>query len=261
MSVEDESVIGIDIMDNPDTRKTTIEEFLKRNKVKADNVKAICGDGRFTADESEGFIRMFGGDEGALMAIKGALNRAEINIDTKELVAKYLQAIKEIRGQDAKIGTHTDEKHAKEGRVGCGHMARAMSIHGLHEFLSMEEAAQIHQAVLSTEHEEVVLQGEHQEQNVLRVHGTEWSVNSSDEHSMNFVVDIDRATQFLETIVPMLGIYGLQTQDVLHQFESQMDKTAQQLAAGKNIYDVDFDIQGHPTATFGGVVPHPALQN
>ena len=140
-------------------------------------------------------------------------------------------------------------------------MDKAINVPGLHEFLSNQDAREIHESVLSTPHEEIVLDGKHAAGSVLLVHGSKWSVNSKDDQAQNFVVDVDMTTDFLTTITPMFGIYGLQAGEVVKEFEAQMGQTAKILAEGKNIYDVNFDTQGHPDIRFNSVVPAFELQN
>lgn len=261
MSIEREGMMEVDIMDTPDITTKSVEEFAKENRVDADNSRRSCGDDRFEASQSKGAVRIFGGDEGILTAIKAAAKKAEVDVEAKDLVSKYSQILKKLYGDESKIEVHTATHALETGAIGCGFMDKAINVSGLHQDLSNQDAKEIHEAILSVPHEEVVLGGEHAAKSVLLVHGNQWSVNSKDQKEQNFVVDVDRATDFLRTITPMFEVYGLKAEDTISEFESQMNKTAEQLASGLNIYDINFDVQGHPTATFNGTVPSPELQN
>lgn len=236
--------------------------FIEKNKVKADNSKAICGDGRFAPEQSRGYIRMFGGDEGLLFAIEGALNKQSIEIKPTELVARLSSALKSVRGEGSIMGVHTDT-HAEElGGIGCGHVGKAVKGEARHEYIAPEDVTELHDEVLAGEHEKVVLDGEHVEQAVLLVHGKDWTINSFDKEldQMYFVVDVDRAKDLIQRVVPGLGIDDLIPEAVEEEFECQMYETASRLAAGKNIFKVEF----HPTGSFElvpqGVVPQPDTQ-
>ncbi len=266
MSIEREDIGIMEDIDNmnntPDTLTTnTIEKFALENRVKLNKVRRVCGDDRFTAEQSLGSVRVFGGDEGILTAIKAAATKAEIAVSATELVEKYEGILKKLYGDDTQIEVHTAQHALEKGTIGCGFMEKAINVPNIHEHLSNEDAREIHEAILAGAHKEVVLDGDHAAKSVMLVHSDEWSVNSRSEHEQHFVVDEGSITSYLREITPMFGIYGLNADDVVNQFESQMGKTAEQLAAGLNIYDINFDPQGHPSATFKGIVPSPELQN
>jgi hypothetical protein len=237
--------------------------FARRNTVKADSAKSVCGDGRFTSEQSRGYIRMFGGDEGLLMAIVGALNTHQppIKIPYEELVARFGAALRFLpeRGENAVIGTHSDKHAEHEGRIGCGHVANAINRNVNHDKISAEEVEDLHKQVTSGKHEKVVIDGKHAEKAVLLVYGMHWTVNSFDAKlgQMYFVVDMDRAKDLIKKVVPGLGIHGLTTEAVWQQFESQMLATASFLAGGKNIFRVLFDAKGYPSVKYVHKVPFP----
>ena len=182
-------------------------DFIEANKINADNSGAVCGDGRFTKEQSRGRIRAFGGDEGFMMAIQGAATELGIKISPTELVARYGAGIRQIRGGNAAIGIHTDEHNLGPGEIGCGHVAKAVRGQAKHKSVGSEDVSNLHENVLAADnHEQIVLEGDHAEQAVLFVYGRKWTVNSFDGKQMYFVVDIDRSMDFIEQIVPLLGI-------------------------------------------------------
>lgn len=262
MGVETGGTMEVDIMDTPDTITTnTIEQFALDNRVELNKARRVCGDDRFTAEQSLGSVRVFGGDEGILTAIKAAANKAELAVSASDLVEKYEGIVKKLYGEDTQLEVHTAQDAIDKGKIGCGFMDKAINVPNLHEYLSNDDARQIHEAVLARQPKEVILDGRHAAGSVILNQSEEFSVNSKDEHQQHFIVDEKSVVSYLREITPMFGIYGLNADDVVNQFESQMEKTAEQLAAGLNMYDINYDVQGHPTPTFKGAVPSPELQN
>ncbi len=231
-----------------------VNKYVEVNKVEANSFEGACGDGRPAAEGTvSGRVRKFGSDIGDLMAIKAALNIKGKEITAHDLVLKYSKAIKEIRGEDSVIDWHTDEHSLYEGGIGCGHAAKAVA--GIQENLRPEEVKAIWDEVTSGNNERSVLKGGHAEEAVLLVHGDKFSVNSTDGTNMFFVVDVDRALGFLDKVVPLLGIEGLSPDEVRAQWNLQMQKTAGALAAGKNMFDIDFEENGDFKTSFAGAVP------
>lgn len=132
------------------------KKFVERNIVPADNSRVACSDGRYTPEQSNGAIRVFGGGFGVLAAGE-----------------------KEVIYPDYHTDTHTKE-HG--GRLGCGHIKRLINEEGMAK--TFEE--------FSAKGKETVLEGEHQEKGVLLVYSSDYSVNSFDGENMYFVVDVGR---------------------------------------------------------------------
>ncbi len=244
--------------------KERAEKFIKRNKVKASNKKVVCGDGRFTPEQSQdeqhkGYIRMFGGEEGVAMIVKGALNKKGIDISNDNLVPKIASAVINSRESDSPFGVHDDNHQKHEGDIsGCGYVNNAYKISNLHKNLSAQDVKAIHEVVMTNPHEEVVLQGSHKEDAVLIIRGQMWSVNSFDPETgeMNFVVDDDRNVAFLGRVHEHLGIEGLELSDLVEQYRSQMERISSVLAAGKPIFAVQFDdAEGSFILNYQGKVP------
>jgi hypothetical protein len=251
---------------NPDiiaSQEQEVIHFVQANKLKADNSGSVCGDGRVKPEQSKGYLRAFGGDEGFMMAVQGAATELGIKTPT-ELVARYGAGIRQIRGGNAVIGIHTDEHNLGPGEIGCGHVAKAVKGQAKHKSVGPEDVSNLHENVLAVDnHEQIVLKGTHAERAVLLVYGKEWTVNSFDGQQMYFVVDIDRSMEFIEQIVPLLDVEGLTIEAVKEQFECQMNETASHLAAGKNMFTVRFaddSPEGDFQIAHVGVVPQPSVQ-
>ncbi|HZQ29710.1 MAG TPA: hypothetical protein VFA93_01360 [Patescibacteria group bacterium] len=226
-----------------------VSEFIRAdNKVKANNSILECGDGRYTAEQGKGGIRIFGGDFGALMAIKAVLKVEDVEIKDRDLIEKYLNASKEI-GRDGKIHFHTDS-HNKVPSIGCGHIAKADS--GQFRFLYGLEAQEVEDLYTELLHlgedekNNVVLEGDHKEKGVLFVKSEEnlWSVNSFNGQKMYFVIDQSRIEKYFDDLIPKLGIERLTSSEVKSMYDQQMAITARLLAHGLEKFDVKFNKNG-----------------
>jgi len=230
---------------NPDiiASQEQARQFIESNRVRANNARTVCGDGRFTPEQSQGYIRLFGGDEGILMVLKGAVNKFELDISNTELVARFGAVLSDIRQDDNPIGMHTDTHHLEPNEIGCGHVAKAISGETEHKNLSSEDVKELHVEVREAARQ-IVLDGSHAEQAVLLVHGMNWSVNSQDGGRMYFVVDVDRSLELIKKVVEGMGLENLTFEAAKEQFMLQMEATARVLAKGLNVFDVNFADDG-----------------
>jgi hypothetical protein len=249
-----------DIIVSREQIRNYIEANDFRNRVRADNSGTVCGDGRVKPEQSKGYTRMLGGDEGLAMAIRGALNahKPRIKISPAELIARLGASLREIRG-DVPLSMHSDEHAEHDGGIGCGHVGKAVLGKAKHKSLAPEEVEELHRHVIGGKHKKLVLEGEHKEQAVLLVYGRDWTVNSFDEEldQMYFVVDMDRSMDLIEQVVPGLGIEGLTVEGVKEQFVCQMNETTKVLAGGEDIFRVNFHPSGDFELIHQGVVPQP----
>lgn len=226
--------------------KLTIQEvkkFVKENLTRADNSRVACIDGRFNPEQSEGAIRAPGGDFGIIMAFAGALKDEGTFIVPDEIVERYSRAKKKEFGQDVKFDYHCDSHNHEEGKIGCGHIAKAAdpAYDGLYGSLNHSDVKDLFEVF--TNHSDsnlTVLEGQHEEKAVLLVHGHEgdediaYSVHSKDiKGNMFFVADIDRAIGFIKKITPQFSV-GLQKNvdpdDVVINYLKQMQATVGLLA-------------------------------
>lgn len=238
-------------------KREEIEKFVKENMIPANNSRIECGDGRYTKEQSDGAIRAFGGDFGMVMSFAGALKDEGIQLSSDEIVDRYLNAVKKVRGEDTKLYHHTDTHNHALGEIGCGHAAKASNPEhdGLYGKLTHQDVRQLYASFSSNPNSNLtILEGEHQEKAVFFVHGgpddtdIHYSINSMDTNgNMYFVVDMDRVNRFIEQVVPLFS-EGLETpveeKDVKENFLKQMQATASLLAADLDKFKVTIDSNG-----------------
>jgi len=236
--------------------KKGVEEFVSKELAKAVNDRMHCMDERYTKEQSEGAVRVPGGDFGMVMAFAGALKDEGTQLTPEEIIERYFKTVKRKRGDNAKLYYHDDDS---DHEIGCGHAAMAMSqkYDGLYGSLTYTEIRQLY--VVFTNHPNTsltTLKGEHGSDGVLFIHGESavspipYSVHSQDEERKEkfFVVDIDRAYRFIDKATPHFSV-GLQkfvnAEDVKRNFLLQLKTTAGVLAAGLSKYDIVINPQGN----------------
>lgn len=238
--------------------KEEIKQFVKEYLTEANSSRIECGDGRYTPEQSDGAIRAFGGDFGMVMALAGALKDEGTLLSADEIVARYLLAVKKIRGEETKLYHHTDTQNHAKGEMGCGHVAKASSPDhdGMYGSLTSEDVRVLYKSFSENpESNLTILEGEHKERAVLFVHGgpddtdIHYSVNSMDAAgNMYFVVDMDRVDRFIGEVVPVFS-EGLQTpvsvESVRKNFLKQMQATADILAPNLDRFNVEIDSRGN----------------
>ncbi len=243
------------------------EEFVKRNIIPADNGGTVCIDGRYSPEQSAGAIRAPGGDFGFIMAIQAELIEQGIASDSARLVEAYLSTVEELRVQPGGH-YHSNEHNHEAGRIGCGHIAKASNPDLSHLYfpLTAEHVRNLYDVFHAHEStDQSVLEGTHEESGVLLVHGPgkgaepKYSVNSLDTQTgeMYFVVDIDRAERFIESIAPILSEkLGLEVNvpGVRSHFMTQLGSTASLLAPSLMQYSVVIGKQGNATVSEAGKV-------
>jgi hypothetical protein len=243
---------GRKIENNMENLEAT-KAFVERNKVESNNYGCECVDGRYTADQSEGRIRMFGGDLGVLLAIRGSLTEKGEDFSTKGLIERYVDVIKEERGEDAKLLIHTDEHNP----IGCGHANHIAK--GEHEEsyeVRPDDAKELWEELKNYDHSECkILPGDHKEKGVLLVYGNKFSVNSSDESEMYFVVDVDRTNDWLTKVAEKMEIDDITPQNLQDVYWKQAACSSSILAAEKPQYKVEFDDEGNSSVSFVNYVP------
>lgn len=240
--------------------KGEVWEFVRENLVTADNRRMACGDGRYEPEQSEGAIRAFGADFGMIMAFSAALKDEGIVLSPEDIVNRYTKAKQGVFGEEVILDYHTDTHAQKEGGIGCGHIAKASdpAHDGLYGSLNHKDIQDLYTAFINTPKSELtVLDGHHEEEGVLFVHGTPgahdvtYSIASKDRKrgKIYFVVDMDRINGFIEQMVPLFseGLpKGVNAVDVKRNYETQMGATAKLLGADKlDHYRIAVDEKGH----------------
>lgn len=252
---------------NPDQQQIPeqqAEAYIIAHTVDANDLGSVCGDGRFTREQAKGKIRIFGGHEGVMAAIIGAqtvaLDEGKITseLSVEQIYQKYSEVIKSIMGEDVVVEAHKDDLGHGEG---CGFMGWA--IRGAHDHFSSDKAQELRRLVLGglEGHEEglVVLEGGHKERDVYMVDDANYTVISRDGDEEHFVVDRSRAKNLIMEVVEFMGMdAALTTQNVWDELVLQMNKTAEILAGGMNIFGITYDQTGKPKANLEGTVPPAA---
>lgn len=247
-----------------------IKEFVENNVVKADDSGSECPDGRYTAEQSKGKIRIFGADIGVIMAVRAAINTANkarktedrIEASTEDLFRKYSLFLKTELGDGAKITFHTDDSGHE---IGCGHIAKAASGDYEEEYgVSASEAQKIWDTTLAFENngghtQSQELKGEHKEKGVLLVRSNKYSVNSRDpkqpnSNEMYFVVDTVRTEIFLQKVASNMGIKGVDYDLLSNAYDQQVAVSARLLAPGKPQYSVTFSADGAPKVEYLSII-------
>ena len=247
----------------PQTEKPVTKEsvtvFIKRNIREASYNRLVCGDGRFTEDQTKGGLHMFGGDMGALAAFWKAGKEARhfTSIDqVSQAVEEYrnakVLALKDlgVSEEDARrlylhTDGHGDDAH---GIYGCGHMKNLSSGNyagkGLYDTDNQELNA-LFQYVINPDnhidHELTQLTGAHAEKTVIYVHGPKgsrkaaYTLNASDAEEMHFVVDYDRVMEYFNRLSTALHIKEVTADALQKSYQQHELTTAKILAAGKQI--------------------------
>lgn len=149
---------------------------------------------------------------------------------------KAVLAFLQSKGIDMRYGWHTDA-------------------HSMHDNTEDNVAKQ------TKTHRGICLQGDHNEQFILRVMNDRgWSVLPLlQDNRSAFVYDVAADTTLLEKFVTWFNVNypnerPLDLNTVIETRSAQDMMTLRLLAAGKEIYDVVFDSEGNPTVTFAGKV-------
>lgn len=224
-----------------------ITEFVKRNTVPADNSKVECSDGRYTPEQSNGAIRVFGADFGILASIVKAAKDKGAGMTEEGILSRYQVALEHRENErDGTLHFHTDGHSKEHGEVGCGHIKRLIKEEGMEELFGK---------LTAYKNKETVLMGKHEEKGVLLVYSNEKSVNSFDPETeeMYFVVDMQRIKEYIEKITPKLSIPHISPEDVWNSYQNQMLATASILAPNQKMFRVSFEGE-EPEIRFEGTI-------
>jgi hypothetical protein len=251
----------LNFMPEKSRQQIEAENFVETNIVKANDSRVECGDGRYRSEQSQGAIRAFGADFGIIMAIAGTLKKEGITLNPDKIVSTYVDSVKDIRGEDARIYFHTDSSHPIP-EIGCGHIKKASSkeTEELYAPLVSDEVSTLYESFIVNERSRVTtLEGDHKEKAVLLVYGSNYeedpkfSVNSSDgEGNMYFVVDMQRTGRFIKKVFPHFskGLTKYVPSDkVIQTYLDQMGSTASLLASNLDQFKVNISDDGDSSLT------------
>ncbi len=202
-----------------------ITSFVKGNIVDANNSGLECSDGRYTPEQSEGRIRIFGGDFGVVAAIKLAADKKGLNLSIENIFDRHENAIlQKSLGRDTRLHFH-------------GHCAHIKTISDEYPW-----GGELYGLFVKAENKkETKLKGEHEEQDILFVRGLDKSINSKDADTgeSHFIVDADRIKNYFDILPEKLAIMQLTGQDIWDAHVEQMGKPKEAIAADKKIYNVN----------------------
>lgn len=240
-----------------DTQK--IAEFVKNNRVKAKK-GFICVDGRYAAGyATAGMLARPGGNFRGIMVMLALKKKLDLTVG--RVVDRAVEA---VEGMGLTFNMHTDT-HADPDdltSIGCGHIARAADP----KFAPMYKVDpdDVKKALMYLRiklegrkyYQMIQLKGEHQEQGVIIISGTKYSVNHYDRKSkqMFFVFDKARDDEYLHHLYGALRIPKLSYKEFAKLSDVQLQATLKNLASGLPIYQVNAD-QVEPIVEFLGLVP------
>lgn len=226
----------------------TAKKYVKENTVAAREGRR-CIDGRYLPDQARGTIARPGGDFGYVMVFLALVRKVGINLSPEQCFNLVYNAVA-IRGN--KFSMHTDnhvnlKNHAK---IGCAHIA-----FGLDEKISPAynevNPTDVQKALVNARQRMLygisvdlaALAGEHQEQGVLVVTGTQRTVNPLNRagDSMYFVYDRERDMEFMRGLVERLRLPQIKFEDFKRVSDRQLAATLELLAPGKPVYEVNVD--------------------
>ncbi len=231
-----------------------IEKFIKENLVKADNSGAACPDGRYTINQDNGWIRLFGAHLGVFMAVMASLQKKSIVFSPKEAFLKTKLALLEIIGSEIKLQAHTDDHK----NIGCGHIEQAASgkYEDLYEINAKFALFIWEEAKKDKSINWVTLEGGHKEKGVLFIKSESFTVHSQDkkQEEMYFVIDVLRTNELLTKFGQKINIKGIKTEDIIKNYWKQAKATSLILAKGLPQFEVKIDKNGNFYAEFLGPV-------
>lgn len=245
----------MDITPQTDSELQTAESFVRRNVINAKPGRK-CVDGRDeSATEDSGKIARPGGDAGYVEALIAVNDELDLELEPEEIVDTFLDTYDEM-GET--FNMHSDdhtEAHLKEvkesdkSKIGCGHLSKPTDPNLATAYAvdpDKMKRAITHLRKRRNERRNihwVDLPGEHLEEGVLVITGTQKTVNSSDGRNMYFVYDVTRDNEFIEQrLFPNLKIPGLTLEAFKQASDKQTQATLHNLALGKPVFEVNADL-------------------
>lgn len=219
-------------------------EHVKKMKVIVDNSAVKCVDGGYQENEESGAMAIAGGHLGVSLAL---LRLGYKVPDAYKLVYDF------ARSKKMKYGWHTDKHEGHNGVVcGCGHCNTAIA-QGEQYGVKSDDARMLFEIIReATANDQegskvVVLDREHNEQGILVITGTEYTVKPWDQAAdrQYFIYDQTRHQNFLKEFVEYLQQLGRDTtyENLLEASNAQTNSTLGLLGSskGKPMYTVNVD--------------------
>jgi hypothetical protein len=242
----------------------TLQDYTSHHIIPAHNGRK-CVDGRYEDTEfDQGMIACAGADFGSVMVLLTLNREKNWGFTPEECVEKVYSALVE-KGDIFYM--HTDTHASSDGtigehcEVGCGHAGKAMNpeLAPLYDVDPEDvKKALLYIRKLQLDHNEKIvvvnLPGEHAEEGVITVIAKDKSIQPHAESHMYFIYDSERYNEYAEDLVKHLHISDLTLEDFKRVAQKQLTATLHNLAAGKQIFNVDLT---HETPI---ITPGPVVQ-
>lgn len=237
------------------TGQTDLERtiaYIEQNIIHAHEGRK-CVDGRYLPNQATGMIARPGGDCGYVMALLAVNKKKRLGLTPEQCFNLIYKVVAKTKG----FCMHTDhltdpDNHTHKGLIGCGHLAKAASKELAKDYdVESEDIKRVVEysrnlADISKTIHVVNLAGEHQEQGVLVIDSTTYTINADDPRlgRMYFIYDKARDEAFMQSLANKLRIEGITSEELYKQLRKESDiqlrATLHNLAKGLPVYNVSF---------------------
>lgn len=225
-----------------------VKKHIKENTV-AGREGRRCIDGRYLPDQARGTIARPGGDFGYVMIFLALARKAGISLSPEQCFNLVYNAVT-VRGD--KFTMHTDNHTGltDPAKIGCGHITFGLDEKVASRYFELNPT-DVKKALVNARERRlygasidlVTLSGEHEEQGVLVVTGTQETVNprSKTGESVYFVYDRTRDEEYMRGLVARLRLPQIKFEDFKRVSDRQLAATLELLAPDKPVFEVDVD--------------------
>lgn len=258
------------------SRKTELQQttdYIHLNIIRAREGRK-CVDGRYLPNQATGMIARPGGDAGYVMALMAVNKKKKLGLTPEQCFNAVYKIVSRSKGFCMHTDHHVDpDEHTHNGLIGCGHMAKAANKSLAKDYdIDSEDMKRVVEysrniAEISKTVHMINLDGEHQEQGVLVIESTQYTINADNPKlgRMYFIYDKKRDEAFMQSLVEEMQLEGISTDELYREMKKESDiqlrATLHNLAKGLPVYTVSFG-RGrirpwkHPKATvsFSGKV-------
>lgn len=241
----------------------TVRKHVETNKRKT-AAGTRCVDGGYTEAQAAGSTAFAGADLGLSMAL---LSFDEITPEVAfAIVHDYKQSIGEI------YTWHTDIHHPDGAKgCGCGHCNASLepknsNYYGVTTDESAELLSIVQKATKTGSAQVVILDRNHEEQDIIIVEGDIWTVNPKNDETgeQHYIYDKTRHITLLKNLsvyIRSQDVPTIQAEELIDISEKQTNATLSLLetSRGAEIFVVRFSQEGIPYIQFQGKAPDAAL--
>jgi len=237
------------------TGQTDLERtimYVERNLLLA-RVGRKCVDGRYLPNQASGMLARPGGDCGYVMALLAVNRKKKLGLTPEQCFNAVYKIVSKNKGFCMHTDHHTDpDNHTHKGLIGCGHLAKAATKELAKEYdvdsndmRRVVEYSRNIAEINKTVHM-VNLAGDHQEQGVLVIESTNYTVNADDPKlgRMYFIYDKARDEDFMKALVEDMALEGITSDELYKQMKKESDiqlrATLHNLAKDLPVYTISF---------------------